>query len=43
MFLLKALLRFLLFIGIITIIPFVIWWIFTGMDWFDTEDEIDYL
>jgi len=39
----KALSRFLLLIGFITIVPYAIWWIFTGMDWDETIDEIDML
>ena len=43
MWLLKAFLRLLLLLGFITIIPYVIWWIFTGLDFWETIDEIECL
>lgn len=43
MWLLKALLRFLALIELITIIPYLLWWIFTGWSWWDTLDEIECL
>jgi len=43
MWLLKAMLRLLALIGLITIIPYILWWIFTGLSWWDTIDEIEWL
>lgn len=43
MWLLKAFLRLLALVGLITIIPYALWWIFTGLNWWDTLDEIEWL
>jgi len=43
MWILKAFLRFLALVGLITIIPYAIWWVFTGLNWYDTLDEIEWL
>jgi hypothetical protein len=41
MYILKAFLRLLALVGLITIIPYIIWWIVTGWNWIDILDEID--
>jgi hypothetical protein len=43
MWLSKALLRIIALIGLITIIPYTLWWAFTGLNWSDTLDEIESL
>jgi len=43
MWLLKSALRLMALIGLITLIPFAIWWVFTGLGWWDTIEEIEYL
>jgi len=37
----KILFRFLFVIGLITIIPSIIWYIITGMDIYETDDLIN--
>ena len=41
MILLKILLRLLLLIGLLTIVPLMFWWIFTGLGFHDTLQEIE--
>ena len=43
MWLLKAFLRLLALVGLITIIPYAIWWIITGLNWWDIIDEIEHM
>lgn len=43
MILLKMLLRLLFLIGAITILPLIFWWVITGLGFFDTLEEIEWL
>ena len=38
-----AICRFLLIIGMITVIPYFLFWVITGMNWIDIMDEIDWM
>jgi hypothetical protein len=38
---LKTFLRLLFVVSIITIVPFVLWWVFTGLGFYETIDEIE--
>ena len=41
MLIIKAILRLVAILGLVTIIPYLLWWIFTGFNWFETTDLID--
>ena len=43
MWIIKAILRLLLLIGVVTILPYMLWWVFTGMDYIDILEEIEWL